>query len=49
MNVTTPPRVAVFAGTFDPITLGHEDVIRRAAALFDRLLVGVGSAHHKVP
>ena len=49
MSATISPRVAVFAGTFDPITLGHEDVIRRAAALFDRLLVGVASAHHKSP
>lgn len=41
------PRVAVYSGTFDPITLGHEDVIRRAAGLFDELIVAVAVAHHK--
>ncbi|WP_165231542.1 pantetheine-phosphate adenylyltransferase [Aquisphaera insulae] len=35
-------RTAVFAGTFDPITLGHLDVIRRGRRLFDRLIVGIG-------
>ncbi|MEW6694467.1 Phosphopantetheine adenylyltransferase [Tepidimonas thermarum] len=48
--MTTPasaPRTAVYSGTFDPITLGHEDVIRRAASLFDRLIVAVAVAHHK--
>lgn len=33
---TTGPRIAVYSGTFDPLTLGHEDVALRAAALFDR-------------
>jgi pantetheine-phosphate adenylyltransferase len=36
------PRIAVFTGTFDPITLGHLDVIRRGRMLFDRLVVGIG-------
>jgi len=36
-------RTAVFTGTFDPITLGHVDVIRRASQIFERLVVGVGS------
>jgi pantetheine-phosphate adenylyltransferase len=36
------PRVAVYTGTFDPVHLGHLDVIRRAGSLFDRLIVGVG-------
>lgn len=36
-------QTAVYTGTFDPITLGHMDVIRRAAALFPKLIVGVGS------
>lgn len=35
-------RTAVFAGTFDPISLGHLDVIRRGRALFDHLVVGIG-------
>ena len=30
-------RIAVFAGTFDPVTLGHLDLVRRGAALFDEL------------
>jgi pantetheine-phosphate adenylyltransferase len=40
-------RVAVYSGTFDPLTLGHEDVARRAALLFDELIVAVAMAHHK--
>ena len=34
-------RVALFPGTFDPVTRGHVDVVRRGAALFDRLVVAV--------
>lgn len=37
-----PTRTAVFTGTFDPLTLGHLDVIRRGTALFDHLVVGIG-------
>jgi len=37
-----PPRTAVFTGTFDPMTLGHLDVIRRGCGLFDHLVVGIG-------
>ena len=40
-------RTAIYSGTFDPVTLGHLDVIRRAANLFDRLVVAVAVAHHK--
>lgn len=39
--------LAVYPGSFDPITLGHEDVIRRAAVLFDTVIVAVAAAHHK--
>ncbi|MFZ5567718.1 MAG: pantetheine-phosphate adenylyltransferase [Pseudomonadota bacterium] len=39
--------LAVYPGTFDPMTLGHSDVIRRAAQLFDQVIVGVAAAHHK--
>lgn len=35
-------RIAVFAGSFDPITVGHESVVRRALALFDEVIVAVG-------
>ena len=40
-------RIAVYPGTFDPITLGHEDVARRAAGLFETLIIAVALAHHK--
>lgn len=39
--------VAVYPGTFDPITLGHEDMIRRASQMFGQVVVGVATAHHK--
>lgn len=41
------PRIAVYSGTFDPFTLGHEDVVRRAAGLFDQVIIAVAAAHHK--
>ena len=43
MPPSTPsPRIAVYPGSFDPITLGHLNVMERASKLFDRLIVGVG-------
>ncbi|MDH4478795.1 MAG: pantetheine-phosphate adenylyltransferase [Rhodoferax sp.] len=39
--------IAVYPGTFDPITLGHLDLIQRAAALFGTVIVAVAAAHHK--
>lgn len=39
--------IAVYPGTFDPITLGHEDVVRRAAQLFGQVIVAVAAGHHK--
>ena len=45
----TPARVAVYTGSFDPITLGHLDVIQRASRIFDRLVVGVGVNPDKHP
>jgi pantetheine-phosphate adenylyltransferase len=35
-------RVALFPGTFDPITIGHMDIIQRALPLFDKLIIGIG-------
>ena len=35
-------RIAVFPGSFDPITLGHEDIVKRALPLFDEIIVAVG-------
>ena len=40
---------AVYPGTFDPITLGHEDLIRRAARLFDTVIVAVADSSAKRP
>lgn len=39
--------LAVYPGTFDPMTLGHEDVVRRATQLFDRIIIAVAAGHHK--
>jgi len=42
-------RICLFPGTFDPITLGHVDIIRRAAGLFDKLVIGIGTNSSKTP
>ena len=42
-------RVALFPGTFDPITIGHLDIINRALPMFDRLVIGIGRNINKVP
>lgn len=42
-------RIAVYPGSFDPITLGHLNVVERASRLFDRLIVGVGVNAEKTP
>lgn len=39
----------VYPGTFDPITLGHEDIVRRAAKLFDCVVVGIADSQQKSP
>jgi pantetheine-phosphate adenylyltransferase len=41
------PVIAIYPGTFDPITLGHEDIVQRALRLFDRVVIGVAAAYHK--
>ena len=42
-------RVAIYPGTFDPITRGHEDLVRRAASLFDQLIVAIAESPSKRP
>ena len=42
-------KVAVYPGTFDPITLGHLDIIRRGAHLVDKLVIGVTTNPSKEP
>ncbi len=42
-------RIGVYPGTFDPITLGHIDIIRRGAHLVDRLVIGVTTNPSKEP
>ena len=45
----SPARIAVYPGTFDPITNGHLDLVERAAPLFERLVVGVAESPAKRP
>lgn len=45
--MTRPTVLAVYPGTFDPITLGHEDIIARTAKMFDQVIVAVAAGHHK--
>ena len=40
-------KIAVYAGTFDPITNGHLDIARRAACLFDRIIIAVARENYK--
>jgi pantetheine-phosphate adenylyltransferase len=42
-------RIALFPGTFDPVTFGHIDIIERALPLFDKLYVGIGMNSNKKP
>ena len=44
-----PKRRIVYPGSFDPITRGHEDLVRRASALFDEVIVGVAASPSKRP
>ncbi|MBK8605779.1 MAG: pantetheine-phosphate adenylyltransferase [Chitinophagaceae bacterium] len=42
-------RICLFPGTFDPVTLGHVDIINRAIPLFDKIIVGIGINTAKAP
>jgi pantetheine-phosphate adenylyltransferase len=42
-------RIGLFPGTFDPLTLGHVDIINRAIPLFDKIIVGIGLNTSKDP
>lgn len=42
-------RVAVFPGSFDPFTCGHEDIVRQALPLFDQIVIGIGVSSSKTP
>ena len=42
-------RICLFPGTFDPVTLGHVDIITRALPLFDKIVVGIGANFSKTP
>lgn len=42
-------RICLFPGTFDPVTLGHTDIIDRALPLFDKIVVGIGINTSKAP
>ena len=42
-------RICLFPGTFDPVTLGHIDIINRALPLFDKIYVGIGINSSKSP
>ena len=42
-------RNAVYPGTFDPITTGHQDLVRRAASIFDRVVVAIAANPNKTP
>ena len=42
-------RIGLFPGTFDPITIGHLDIINRSLPLFDKLVIGIGRNANKEP
>ena len=47
--MTSSTRVALYPGSFDPLTFGHLDVIRKGAALFDKIIIAVGAHPGKTP
>ncbi len=42
-------RIAIYPGTFDPITRGHEDLVRRASSLFDKVILAIAESPSKQP
>lgn len=53
-NLITPmtcpnPKIALYPGTFDPITNGHVDLVQRALKIFDKVVIAIAFAHHKKP
>ena len=42
-------KTAVFAGTFDPFTIGHQDIVNRALLLFDKIIIAIGINEEKQP
>lgn len=49
MTQTLDPKHAVYVGSFDPVTLGHVDIIVRGASIFDKLTIGIGINPEKTP
>src|SRR5437868_11151469 len=49
INKIIMERICLFPGTFDPVTLGHTDIINRALPLFDKIIVGIGINPSKAP
>lgn len=47
--MTAPRRIGLYPGTFDPVTLGHLDIVKRAVKLVDHLVIGVATASGKAP
>ena len=43
------PNIAIYPGTFDPVTYGHIDIIKRAARIFDKVIIAVAHNEHKAP
>ena len=49
MSESLDPRHAAYVGSFDPLTLGHQDIIRRGARVFEKVTVGIGINPEKRP
>jgi pantetheine-phosphate adenylyltransferase len=49
MSTSNPPRLAVYPGSFDPLTNGHVDIIERGLQLFDRIIVAIAINAEKTP